>query len=67
MIRHAIAGDEGLDLALRHRLREEISLHRRAAALSLEEAIKIAQQLNEKVTAKVPGTEALDVNSKSFG
>lgn len=36
-------------------------------ALSLEEAIKIAEQLNEKVTAKVPGTEALDVNSKSFG
>jgi hypothetical protein len=30
MIRYAIVGDEALDLTLRHRLREEISLHRRA-------------------------------------
>jgi hypothetical protein len=35
--------------------------------LSLEEAIKIAEQLNEKVATKVPGTEALNVNSKSIG
>ena len=31
IIRHAVVDDEGLDLALRHRLRKEISLHRRAA------------------------------------
>src|SRR6185295_11224329 len=30
IIRHAVVGDEGLDLALRHRLRKEIALHRRA-------------------------------------
>jgi hypothetical protein len=30
MIRYAIVGDEAIDLTLRHRLREEISLHRRA-------------------------------------
>lgn len=30
--------------------------------LALEEAIKIANQLNEKVTAKVPKTEVINVN-----
>ena len=36
-------------------------------ALSLKEAIKIAEQLNEKVTVKVPGTEVFNVNSKFIG